>query len=110
MVANLYAAGAAIFFAFWLILSVSTFGLHHKLDHHEEGWPSHKMGSPDETRVDLEARIGDLESHVHAAENALEHLVVAATAQHRAAILKDAQSSVQVAPVAVSLARGLSFR
>jgi len=94
---NSCALASVVFVAFWMVLSISTFGLHHRLDH-KQGWPSQKAAvSRDEqdgqSRVALQGRVDSLEEHVLLAEAALEHLVSAATAQHAAA----ASSSTQAA-------------
>jgi hypothetical protein len=89
MVSPLLWVSATLFVTLWIILWISTFGLHLQLNH-EQGYPSQQfLGTKAlAPSAALQSRVTDLEQHVHAAETTLNHLLAAANEKQHAAALR----------------------
>lgn len=89
MISPLLWASATLFVALWVVLWISTFGLHLQLNH-EQGYPSQQfLGTKAlAPSAALQSRLTDLEEHVHAAETALGHLLATATEKQHAVALR----------------------
>ena len=99
---SLFLIGVSAFVLSWIILWLSTFGMHLKLDH-TQGWPdTHAAPTPDQhARAALQERVAALEKQISAAESTFEKILVEAVQQRQQREPAIASASAAAAAAAV---------